>query len=246
MITGLESHPALAAFPLMTGSAFDAFKADVKNNGVLEPVVWWRVKPGHELLLDGRNRERACHELGFDRPVRRYYEGDDPLMFVIALNLHRRMLNESQRAIVAARLSMMPRGRPSKIRRSADLSGKQAAHLLNVGERTIERARSVLSKGAPELVAAVEQGTTSVEAAAELARRGRREQRAELATNVRPVSRAENRARSAMSQAIRLTESDLFALDALAELGDEAREPRARAGVQVLRRIVPALQGRSS
>ena len=44
-----------------------------------------------------------------------------------------------------------------------------AADMLNVGRRSVQRAREILDRGAPELVAAVERGQVSVSAAAVLA-----------------------------------------------------------------------------
>ena len=61
-------------------------------------------------ILDGRNRYRACQELGIPCPTR-VYEGQEPLAFNLSLNLHRRHLNESQRAMVAERLATLPEGR---------------------------------------------------------------------------------------------------------------------------------------
>ncbi|OPY94374.1 hypothetical protein A5906_13670 [Bradyrhizobium sacchari] len=53
-------------------------------------------------ILDGRNRYHAAIETSTDCPTRNHY-GDDPLGSVIRLNLKRRHLAESQRAMCAAR-----------------------------------------------------------------------------------------------------------------------------------------------
>lgn len=70
----------------------------------------------------------------------------------VSLNLHRRHLNESQRAMVAARLSNLDRGR----RKNTEISGisqSDDADLLNVSRETVSAAKRVQREGAPELVA---------------------------------------------------------------------------------------------
>ena len=68
------------------------------------------------------------------------YTGRDPAGFVVSLNLHRRHLSESQRAMVAARLATLGEGRPSGGTASIDaVSQDKAAELLNVGKRSVER-----------------------------------------------------------------------------------------------------------
>jgi hypothetical protein len=69
-------------------------------------------------ILDGRNRCRAAREAGVPCPTR-IYQGDDPLGFVISMNLKRGHLNESQRAMAAARIANMPAHRPPSIQETS-------------------------------------------------------------------------------------------------------------------------------
>jgi hypothetical protein len=76
-----------------------------------------------------------------------------------------RPLNESQRAMVAAKLATLPRGANQHASTDAP-SQAAAAELLNVSRPSVQRAREVLARGTPELVEAVEAGRVSVSAAA--------------------------------------------------------------------------------
>jgi hypothetical protein len=55
------------------------------------------------------------------------YQGSDPAAYVIGINLLRRHLNESQRAMVAARLATLREGRPSKTAQICAVSQSSAA-----------------------------------------------------------------------------------------------------------------------
>jgi N6-adenosine-specific RNA methylase IME4 len=101
-------------------------------------------------------------------PVLREWDGPDPLAFVLSANLQRRHLDESQRAMVAARVATLPRGANQHTEISACSQGKAAA-LLSVSPDSIQFARKVIERGTPDLVAAVEQGAIKVSAAAQLA-----------------------------------------------------------------------------
>lgn len=88
-------HPAANLFPMMDEEQYSALKADIKENGLIEAIWFCEGK-----ILDGRNRWRACNELNISPDVKEY-TGNDPIGFVVSLNLKRRHLNSSQRAIVA-------------------------------------------------------------------------------------------------------------------------------------------------
>ena len=94
----LEPHPYAAIFPMMGGVEFADLANDIKSNGLREPVWLYEGK-----ILDGRNRAEACVVTGTPL-VTREYDGDDPVGFVLSLNLHRRHLDSGQRACVAVEL----------------------------------------------------------------------------------------------------------------------------------------------
>lgn len=99
------------------------------------------------------------------RRGKRHIGNGSLIAFVVSLNLHRRHLNESQRAMVAAKLANLSNGqRASQICEA--VTQPQAAGMLGVSERSVNTAKQVQQSGAPELVAAVEQGTVAVSTAA--------------------------------------------------------------------------------
>jgi hypothetical protein len=68
--------------------------------------------------------------------------------------------------MVAAKLSTL---KLADNQHSEGLPIGRSSELLNVGERTVARAREVQEHGTPELVHAVERGAVSVSAAADVA-----------------------------------------------------------------------------
>lgn len=177
-------HEYANLFPMLQGEALDGLREDIRAHGVREPVVFLDGS-----ILDGRNRYMCARDLGIEYP-RVEFAGSDPLAFVISHNLHRRHLTESQRASIAARVANMPRGHRSDLEPSANwrevseprlsLSEQEtprppltsiadAARLLNVGERSVERARKVHETAPPEIVQAVDDGRVSVSLASQVA-----------------------------------------------------------------------------
>jgi N6-adenosine-specific RNA methylase IME4/ParB-like chromosome segregation protein Spo0J len=188
-MTALEFHPLADIFPLLEGQDFTELAADIKAHGLHEPIVLFEGR-----ILDGRNRFRACLAAGVE-PMFRPFDGDDPLAYVISLNLKRRHLSESQRAMVAAKLATLKRG-DNQHSPIGETSQAKAAELLNVGKRSVERATEVRDHGAPELQRAVERGDVSVSAAADVAALPEDEQRGIVARGEREILRAAQQIRA--------------------------------------------------
>jgi hypothetical protein len=91
----LEFHEVANIFPLLRGEELASLVEDIRENGLIEPIWLYEEK-----ILDGRNRYTACCEAGVE-PVFRQYEGDDPIGFVISLNIERRDLSATVKAIAA-------------------------------------------------------------------------------------------------------------------------------------------------
>ena len=156
----LEFHPLRCSF-LVTGSEFDALVEDIRRNGVLEPVVLHDGK-----ILDGRNRCRAAEAAGCPYPTKPY-DGGDPLGYVVSANIHRRHLNETQRAVLA--LSIERHEAEAAAQRM--LAGKRnpeepvpqgrardiAAAAVGISGRTLSVVKAVV-KEAPDLLPALTDG----------------------------------------------------------------------------------------
>lgn len=195
-MTNLEFHPLANLFPLIEGAEFEQLVADIKANGVREPVITYEGK-----ILDGRNRFKAANAAGADVPFREY-EGADPLGFVISLNLHRRHLNESQRAMVAAAIATLGQGKPANLP-VKPVTQAEAAERMQVSERSVRAAAKVRDEGAPELADAVRSGAVSVSAAADVAELPKAEQAEIVAKGEREILEAAKRIRQEKAEARR-------------------------------------------
>lgn len=154
-----KAHPAAEIFPLMTGAEFDALVKDIKENGLREPITL------HEgEILDGRNRLRACEQLGIKPKFEEWDADGTPQTYVVSKNLHRRHLDASQRAMIAARLANVEVGQVGRGRPALDvgITTSNAAELLNIHRSTVADARKVLREGTEEEIEAVDSGNASV------------------------------------------------------------------------------------
>ncbi|MFH1264485.1 MAG: ParB N-terminal domain-containing protein [Planctomycetota bacterium] len=90
----MEYHEAANIFPLSEDDELDALADDIRQHGLQVPVETLDGK-----IIDGRRRWLACIIAGVQPDVVEV-DPDDPVAYVLSLNVDRRHLNESQRAMV--------------------------------------------------------------------------------------------------------------------------------------------------
>lgn len=155
----MEFHEIANIFPMMDGTEFAALVDDIKQNGLLDPIITHENK-----IIDGRNRYRACVEAGIAPRFEVWKQNGMPMLdWVVSRNLHRRHLNETQRSVVGKKLANLKHGQRADIAREANLpvlTIPEAAKILNVSERTI-RTVAAVEREKPELMPLLESGQMS-------------------------------------------------------------------------------------
>ena len=168
-----DFHELANLLPMTSTEGYAQLRDDIKKFGLLEPITVWDGR-----ILDGRNRAKACYELGIE-PKYVEYEGNDPVGFVLSKNIHRRQLTQSQLAMLVKKLADLPKGRPDL--NAQALTQEEAAVRLGVSERLLQFAKKVHKNAIPEVVALVEAGTLTVDKAAALSKATPEQQREAVA-----------------------------------------------------------------
>jgi ParB-like chromosome segregation protein Spo0J len=134
----LGFHPLADLFPLMEGAEFDELVADIKANGLLEPIVLYQGK-----ILDGRNRYRAAIAAGLKPEVldRKTEHSDrlidNPAAYVISANIRRRHLKpEDKIKILAQLVAAQPEKSDRKLAKEAGVSHPTIAKARKTAEAT--------------------------------------------------------------------------------------------------------------
>jgi len=182
----LAPHPEADRIPVMAEPEFEAFRADVAERGLLEPIEI----TAEGIVLDGRQRLRAARELGLENIPVRVLSVEDELEHMLRAALLRRHLRPSQAAALVVELDLYQELRAgARKRQRANLvqatevatlppRGKTAelgACLAGVSARTVQDASTVQEHDAA-LFERVKQGTVSASVAARQVRRRLRDE----------------------------------------------------------------------
>jgi len=213
MTSHWKIHPAANLFPEMDEQEFKALVSDIAANGQQVPIL-----AIDNQIIDGRHRLKACNELGIEPKVKEVngQAGQSPAALVISLNLQRRHLTQSQKAMIAEKaLPLLEaearerqkaagkhgakggRGKQNPSRTNAGRvsnkkSGEASSHaaaLVGVSARYVDKAK-LLRKHAPSLANQVEQGKITLSKAFRQYKRESDRKKAAAAPPITTVSEA--------------------------------------------------------
>ena len=177
-------HVAATIMRMMSIDEMEELEDSIKKNGLLVPISLW-----NGLIIDGRHRYRACMNLGIE-PT--FVEVDTtvhkkPAQYVLSMH-ERRNDTLAQKAMSAARAANLELGnvaaqKKPKSNGSKNNSGTayavpedqktsidETAVAMKVSRGSVERGKSLLKTGSPELIAAVESGSIPLNTATEFAK----------------------------------------------------------------------------
>ncbi len=161
-----EQHQLSAEFPAMSADEYQSLKDSINEIGVQNPITLFE-----GMVIDGWHRYSAANELGMECPTVEL--GDvDPRDFVLAQNKARRHVTQAQLAMATTAVyEWRPNGgNHSALSAECVKSTKELAEAAGVGVRSIEQAKAVQTKAAPEVVEAVKRGEIGLPKAAAIAK----------------------------------------------------------------------------
>jgi hypothetical protein len=141
----LTLGPLCEIIPPCTDTEFTELKEDMKQNGLRVPIKLFQTR-----ILDGRSRYKAYSEL-WDEGRRielrtETFTGshDEAIAYVISMNVKRRHLKPSQRAVIAARLVTTRLGGDRSVKLPTEITQEDVARLAGVATKTVTDAKKVL------------------------------------------------------------------------------------------------------
>lgn len=170
----MEFHEAANIFPLLEGDEFNELVDDIRKHGLREPIKLLDGK-----IIDGRNRYRAClvAQVVPRKDIAILQADETPVDYVVSMNINRRHLTPSQRAMCAARAREFydKEAKERQKRKPADsvvenfpqqkTARDAAGKSFGVSGKSVDHATKVLANAEPEIIKAVDEGRMAVSSA---------------------------------------------------------------------------------
>jgi hypothetical protein len=158
-----HSHPLAALFPELPSEELTQLARDIKERGLLEPIIVYK-----GLILDGRNRYRACQIAGVKPRIEEFNAKAakrSPEEFVLSRNLRRRHLSVGQKAAIALdwsdQVELSPDPEKNKERGRPKGALSEAAKKIGINEQRVFEVRQIRDAN-PTLYREVKDGRRSL------------------------------------------------------------------------------------
>jgi hypothetical protein len=185
--------------PALSADELRLLEESIESEGCRDEIVIWA---NHDkTVIDGHNRYRICKRLKLPYKTKSlaFVSKDEVKLWMLRNQMGRRNLSESQRAMMASRLTTISHGGDRKTDQAANLpleTQAEIAEKFGVSERSVRSAKTVEKHGAPELQQAVTNGEVSVSAAAEVAKKPKAEQKKIVAKGPEAVTAAAKKSKA--------------------------------------------------
>ena len=158
--------PCCSAIPPMSFDEYQSLKVSLARNGQLEPIIVFENR-----IIDGRHRFSACNELGI-KPIFKQFDGnyEAAKSMAFSVNINRRQLTMGQKALVAAKLTMLSTKEGKYKGRAgipAPLTQVEAASLFGISRDTVQRGCTLLREADPALIEEVRSASCGLNSAIE-------------------------------------------------------------------------------
>lgn len=110
----MKEHPLSEYFPMLPPEEYEQLKASIKDHGLREAIV---LLDG--MILDGRNRYKACLEAEVEPRFEEYQGSNGALDFIVDMNMRRRHLEAGQKGQIIMNIEGTP---------EAGTSGPKSSH----------------------------------------------------------------------------------------------------------------------
>ena len=171
--TAYQLHRYCAELPEIHTEDFDELVEDIRRHGLNNPIVLYKEK-----ILDGRTRYEACVKAGVEPIFIEFEEvcpavnkaksdserNDIALNWVISQNVHRRHLNESQKAMMISKLTGLRVGQSKANARTSGNSAitqGEAATQASISRRLVISANKI-RKECPRKIPSIESGKKTI------------------------------------------------------------------------------------
>jgi hypothetical protein len=217
----MEVHPLANIFPMLSEDELNDLAADIKENGLLHPIV--RMTDG-KTIVDGRNRYEACRRAEVEPHFEDSIEDDDQARaLIISANIQRRNMTKDQQAMAHAVLNPEPE-------KAGRRKNGCATQPLEFDKSRLSRARAIL-RHSEAMMQSVLSGGLSIDAAL-----AQMKKRAE--DDAKPEARIAALRVRYTDLAVKVTESEL-SIEA-AEVEANMRDQREAERREVMLRVAEA------